>query len=110
MEVSLVYQISHSLFVLFVCFKAFCTEKVTPDTDDPKKNLMVQRRSILLAVVAGTPADSPTLEKVLAEGYLNAVKIWLDDVLEHAVGKSITAYCTKDHFAGLSPFLQSRFC
>ncbi|GAX15482.1 hypothetical protein FisN_8Lh217 [Fistulifera solaris] len=47
---------------------------------------MIQRRTILLAVVAGTPADSPTLSRIIDEGYLSAVKMWLDDVLQHSVG------------------------
>lgn len=71
---------------------------MTPDSDDMKKNLMVQRRTILLAAVAGTPGDSPALEKIIAEGYLNAVKTWLDDILQHSVGESVIAYCMDDHY------------
>lgn len=70
-------------------------ERITPDCDDQKKTLMIQRRTILLAIVAGTPADSPTLERVIAEGYLNAVKIWLDDVLQNSAGESKIAYCVR---------------
>lgn len=68
-------------------------ERILPDSDVQKKSLMVQRRTILLAIVAGTPADSPTLERVVAQGYLNAVKIWLDDVLERSIGKFNFDYC-----------------
>lgn len=71
---------------------------------------MVQRRTILLAVAAGTPADSPTLESVIAEGYLNAVKIWLDDVLQHSVGESIIEYCVDDIFTVSQLSCPFRFC
>jgi hypothetical protein len=46
-----------------------------------------QRRTILLAVVAGTPKSSASLARILSEGFLNSVKQWLDEVLSSAVGE-----------------------
>ncbi len=86
-------------------------EKISPDSDEQKKSLMVQRRTILLAVVAGTPADSPILSRIIDEGYLSAVKMWLDDVLQHFVGKSIIEFNVDDHCFTPSQFsCHSRFC
>jgi hypothetical protein len=86
-------------------------EKIGPDSDEQKKNRMIQRRTILLAVVAGTPADSPTLSRIIDEGYLSAVKIWLDDVLQNSVGESIIEIFVDEHCITTSQLSRfSRFC
>jgi len=41
-----------------------------------------------LAVVGATPPESPSLQRLLEKGYLDAVKNWLDDVLSGSIGKS----------------------
>jgi hypothetical protein len=54
---------------------------------DLKKAVLEQRRCILLAVVGSASESSPSLERVLSDGFLGAVKVWLDQVLDGSVGK-----------------------
>lgn len=70
--------------------KAQSIENLPSQTDETLKiRSLVLRRSMLLAVAGGTPSDSPSLEQALARGYLDAVKLWLDDILSGSIGKSI---------------------
>jgi hypothetical protein len=55
--------------------------------DEKTIKLLVQRRSIILAVVGGTPVDNLMLAAVLNHGYLSTVKVWLEDILNKRVGE-----------------------
>jgi hypothetical protein len=46
-----------------------------------KKQTLRYRRCVLLAIVGGTPIESQSLARIVADGYLNSVKIWLDEIL-----------------------------
>ena len=39
------------------------------------------RRCLVLALVGRTPTETPSLVRIVSDGYLNFVKLWLDDVL-----------------------------
>lgn len=53
---------------------------------DRKRAAAEHRRCILLALLACTSPNNPTLKKLLANGLLNTVKSWLDDILNGAIG------------------------
>jgi hypothetical protein len=57
----------------------------TPDLE-LKKQTLRYRRCLLLAIVGGTPTESPSLSRIVADGYLNSVKIWLDEILSTPEG------------------------
>ena len=57
------------------------------DNEDKKKAVLEQRRAILLTAVSETPSENPTVPKILEDGYLNSVKVWLDEVLNKTVGE-----------------------
>lgn len=52
-----------------------------------KKKALDYRRSLILAMVANTPVDYPSVERLLSRGYLNTVKAWLDEILQNPEGK-----------------------
>ena len=54
---------------------------IGPTDLELKKQTLRYRRCILLAVVGGTPIETPSLARVVADGYLNSVKLWLDEIL-----------------------------
>lgn len=55
--------------------------------DSPaRKFILEQRRCILLAIVGTTPPSSPSVSRLLSQGYLSHVKVWLDDILTGSVG------------------------
>lgn len=61
------------------------------DSEEAKKAILVQRRSMILAIVQGTPPESPSMTRLLEDGFLSVVKGWLDDVLSGSVGE----YCCR---------------
>jgi len=61
--------------------------KIPGNLDVAKKAATLeQRRAIVLAIVGATPANSDTLQMLLASGLLNALKPWLEDVLSGSIG------------------------
>ena len=54
---------------------------------DIKKVTLVSRRCIILALVASTPSENSSLEVILKNGYLNTVKLWMDDILSGSEGE-----------------------
>jgi len=53
---------------------------------DQKRAAAEHRRCILLALLACTSANNPTLKILLSNGLLVTVKSWLDDILNGAIG------------------------
>mmetsp|Transcript_28174 Transcript_28174/g.79051 ORF Transcript_28174/g.79051 Transcript_28174/m.79051 type:complete len:811 (-) Transcript_28174:102-2534(-) len=51
-----------------------------------KREILEQRRCIILMLVGSTPTSNPMLGHVLADGYLFHVKKWMDDILSGNVG------------------------
>ena len=45
-----------------------------------------QRRCVLLAILSATPANNPSLNRILANGLLTSMRSWLDDILNGTVG------------------------
>jgi len=84
------YVLISSLLVHCTSQKLDGVDKIAADTDKAKKAVLEQRRTIVLAVVGGTPTDSPSLSHLLAKGYLDSVKTWLDDILSGLDGKIIS--------------------
>ena len=96
-----------SLFLLYCCeiLRFFVSilpqnlQKVAStaiiDTSDPAvcKSTLDFRRCILLAVVGATPAGSPSVDLILANGYLDNVKSWLDDTLSSSEGRISFILC-----------------
>jgi hypothetical protein len=60
---------------------------VAGDTVENKKEILVSRRCLVLALVGSTPIDTGILAIILKDGYLNTVKQWMDDILSGSVGK-----------------------
>jgi hypothetical protein len=61
--------------------------KIPGELDLDKKRAAVEhRRCILLALLACTSPNNPTLKKLLSNGLLVTVKAWLDDILSGAIG------------------------
>lgn len=61
--------------------------KIPGELDLDKKRAAVEhRRCILLALLACTSPNNPTLKKLLSAGLLVTVKAWLDDILSGAIG------------------------
>lgn len=80
---------------MHACFKTYyllkqklgSTDAIVGTSDlELKKQTLRYRRCILLAVVGGTPIESPSLARIVADGYLNSVKIWLDEILDTPEG------------------------
>lgn len=75
-------------FFLLLSQKADSLEKITAaPTNDMKKAALEYRRCIILGIVGSTSTTSPALELILANGYLDHVKIWLDDILSGTAGE-----------------------
>jgi len=55
-----------------------------PDSDLKKNRILVYRRCVLLTVLGSTPES--LVVNLIAKGYLNFVKSWLDDILSDSVG------------------------
>lgn len=72
--------------------KAKDVSSIPAPSDELKKATLEQRRCILLAVVGGTPSNSPSLTRVLDKGFLVLVKTWLEDILSGSVGRFFFAY------------------
>lgn len=53
-----------------------------------KQKAIIYRRSVILAVVAQTPSESPSLDCLLSDGFLTHVKSWLDEILAAPDGRS----------------------
>ena len=70
--------------------KAENIEKIPAATLELKKATIEQRRCILLALAGATPKTSPSLSRILANGYLVTVKSWLNDILNGSVGKLVS--------------------
>lgn len=89
-------RLTHDDFVaspVAVCFmisqKAESLTKIPVPTDDMKKVVLEQRRCIILGLVGSTPSASPSIERILASGYLDYVKVWLDDILSGKAGEFV---------------------
>jgi hypothetical protein len=54
---------------------------------DTQRDILAQRRCIILAIVGSTPASNSSLTLILDSGYLTCVKAWLDDILSGLVGE-----------------------
>jgi len=79
--------------VLFCCLyprplqKVESIDKITGEASaEIKQKTLDYRRCIILAIVGATPTENPSLELVLSDGYLAAVKLWLDNVLSTPEG------------------------
>lgn len=55
---------------------------------DQKRAAVEHRRCILLALLACTSPNNPTLKTLLSNGLLVTIKSWLDDILSGAIGTS----------------------
>ena len=62
-------------------------EELPRDLQGNNDALLAQRRCIILAVVGSTPTYSNSLEYILSNGFLNTVKLWLDQILSGSVGE-----------------------
>jgi hypothetical protein len=72
--------------------KADNVEKISAvaTTIELKKAALEYRRCIILGLVGSTSSTSPALERILENGYLDHVKIWLDDILNGTAGESVS--------------------
>jgi hypothetical protein len=61
---------------------------IAGDTNEAKKEILVSRRCIVLALVGSTPIDASILTSILKDGYLSIVKHWMDEILSGSVGTS----------------------
>jgi len=62
-------------------------DALSSDIDDENKTkILIQRRSIILALIGSTDVDSVFLKAILDDGYLGWVKSWIDDVLNNKIG------------------------
>mmetsp|Transcript_27438 Transcript_27438/g.65869 ORF Transcript_27438/g.65869 Transcript_27438/m.65869 type:complete len:746 (+) Transcript_27438:1751-3988(+) len=61
-------------------------EVVPGSNEEAKIANLVARRSIILALVGSTPEGNTSVDQILANGYLGAVKLWLNDILKGTVG------------------------
>ena len=50
-------------------------------------DILISRRSAVLALVASTPTENSVLDIVLQNGYLSIVKLWMDDILKGTLGE-----------------------
>jgi hypothetical protein len=76
---------------LFLTFKQKVenTDKIVGTVDpELKKQTLRYRRCIVLAVVGGTPIEAPSLARLVVNGYLDSVKLWLDEILSMPEGVS----------------------
>jgi hypothetical protein len=62
-------------------------EELPGDLLGNQNSVLAQRRCIILAVVGSTPTNSTSLEYILSSGFLNTVKLWLDQILSGSVGE-----------------------
>ena len=53
-----------------------------------KQKVLEYRRCVILAIVGATPTETPSLVRILSNGYLTSVKSWLDDALSTPEGRS----------------------
>ena len=82
------FAYSHVMSNTFLIIsKASTMDSAPGDNEDKKKAVLEQRRAILLTAVSETPSENPTVPKILEDGYLNSVKVWLDEVLNKTVGE-----------------------
>jgi hypothetical protein len=72
--------------------KADNVEKISAaaTTIELKNAALEYRRCIILGLVGSTSSTSPALERILENGYLDHVKIWLDDILNGTAGESVS--------------------
>jgi hypothetical protein len=56
-----------------------------------KKQILSQRRCIILAIVGATPSSNAPLQSILQIGFLRSVKTWMDDILSGSVGELVVA-------------------
>ena len=75
------------------------TEVVPGTNEEAKIANLVARRSIILALVGSTPEGNDSVDEILANGYLGAVKLWLNDTLKGTVG---TFFSPSPHVPTLS--------
>jgi len=63
------------------------TTSNTISGDSGNRNaILISRRSIVLTLVASTPTENTMLDIVLQNGYLNTIKLWMDDILRGSLG------------------------
>ena len=68
-------------------------ESISGDCDT-KTSIIISRRCIILSLVSFTPNDTSTLELILQNGYLNVVKLWMDDILNGSLGEFPVYICS----------------
>uniref|UniRef100_A0A7S4AAD9 RRM domain-containing protein n=2 Tax=Pseudo-nitzschia australis TaxID=44445 RepID=A0A7S4AAD9_9STRA len=61
------------------------TESIAGDSNN-KNAILISRRSTIVTIIGSTPIENSTLDTVLQNGYLGAVKLWMDDILKGTVG------------------------
>jgi len=80
-KVSILWNLSHQI----PCF--FTSIQLASDSSIPIQ-VAERRRSIILAIVAKTPSSNMALRKILENGFLINVRIWLSEALAGSIGKN----------------------
>jgi len=78
-KVSILWNLSHQI----PCF--FTSIQLASDSSIPIQ-VAERRRSIILAIVAKTPSSNMALRKILENGFLINVRIWLSEALAGSIG------------------------
>jgi len=106
--VSFVFFFSISLFGLQ---KVNSIDKVSGAAEpDIKQKTLDYRRCVLLAIVGATPTESPSLDRILSDGYLLTVKSWLEEALSSSEGMfCIVSVGRLDLFAAVK-LIRTVFC
>ena len=67
--------------------KSSSIDKVSLPIDTTLKNQALQyRRCVVIALVGSTNPGDPSIERILASGYLTSLKSWLADILANPTG------------------------
>ena len=66
--------------------KISCVENIGSANPASDRRTLDYRRCVVLAIVGATPAESPSVGRILTNGYLDSVKLWLDDTLSGSEG------------------------
>ena len=75
------------LSLLFNLQKVNSIDKVSGAAEPGiKQKTLDYRRCVLLAIVGATPTESPSLDRILSDGYLLTVKTWLEEALSSSEG------------------------
>uniref|UniRef100_A0A7S1BPG2 RRM domain-containing protein n=1 Tax=Corethron hystrix TaxID=216773 RepID=A0A7S1BPG2_9STRA len=74
------------IVISFRPFTQMADSNKVPDSDPKKKQILVYRRCVLLTVLGSTPGSDAIVANLIVKGYLNSVKVWLEDILSGSVG------------------------